>query len=125
MPTPTDFLQDADGDLDFSSGLKRTPDLNTFVAQALSVNFNWWLGEWFLNLNAGLPFQRVIGQRPDLNLFRSIFTKAALATRGVASVKSIGLAFDGRTRTLTVQPFGLVLVDGTTVPDPGEFEVKL
>ena len=116
MPEPTDFLQTADGDLDFSQGLQRTPDLITFTKQKLSETLNFWVGEWFLDLRAGVPYLRVIGQRPDLSLLQDMLRKACLLTPGVGSVQKIAAVYDGRTRTATVQPLGVRTIDGDPVP---------
>src|SRR6185503_8634444 len=104
MPRPVDFLQDSDGDLDFSKGLQHTPDLVTYVLQKLGENFNFWQGEWFLDLRKGIPyFKYVIGQKFDRFLLQTLFRRAAARTHGVGSVEALTLAFNGPTRELVVQ----------------------
>ncbi len=116
MATPTDFLQTADGDLDFSQGLRRTPDLITFTAQKLSESLNFWRGEWYLDLREGVPFLRVIGERPDLSLLRDMLRKTCLQTTGVGSVGKVAAAYDGRSRSVTVQPLDVRTTEGDPVP---------
>ena len=122
MPIPTDFRQDDAGDL--ALPLRHTEGIVEYVTQKLSQTFNFWKGEWFLNLNAGLPmFELVIGQPYDAALVQSIFQDAALKTRAVSDVFTIATAFDSGRRVLSVDPIGVIAIDGTEVPDPGPFVI--
>lgn len=122
MPIPTDFVQTDSGDLAFP--LRRTSGIVPYVVQKLGQTFNFWKGEWFLDLNEGIPmFEFVLGQPYDAALIQAIFTEAALKTRGIADVATIDTSFDSRQRLLTVDPIGVVAIDGTEVPDPGPFVI--
>lgn len=115
---PTTLLVDpATGDLDVSQGLRLTTDLQTYVAQRLFDNLSFFLNEWFLNLNEGIPyFERVIGAKPDLALIDTLYRRAILATPGVGSIKNLKLDFDRATRALSVR-FEATLIDGTQVSE--------
>ncbi len=118
MPIPRDFLQTADGDLDFSEGLRFTPDLATYVQQCLRVNLSTFLGEWFLDTRLGLPFFRVTaGRRFDPALVDAMYRQAVQKTNGVASVDAVELDFD-RTRRVLAVNIACTAADGSAVAFP-------
>ena len=123
MAAIEDFLQDSSGDLDLSGpDLQVTPSLETFVAQGLSESFQFWQGEWYLDLREGFPyFQEVIGDKVDRDLLQGLLRSAALKTSGVASVEGIALTFGGASRTLTAR-VQVRATDGEVV-DVGAFIV--
>jgi hypothetical protein len=122
VPTPRDFLQTDSGDVDFSRGLRFTPDLQTYVTQKLGRTLSFWEGEWFLNRREGVPLLRlVIGRRFDRSLVEAVLRRACLRTRGVAAVTSLTPVFDNRTRAVSVEFGSVQCVDGTEIPDPGPF----
>jgi hypothetical protein len=93
----------ADGDWDLSLGLQVCPDRATYVRQNLSVTFNFWAGEWFLDTREGIDyFGLVYGRKYDRGLLTALFRDAALATTGVGSVDSLELRFDNVARQLYV-----------------------
>lgn len=111
---PFSFLQTDDGDVDLRFIF--TPDLPSYVAQALRTNLSFFLGEWFLDTRQGVPlFQRILGVRYDANLVSQVFRKAALLTPGVAAVPTLISAFDRRSRTLSLPTFRATLRDGSTL----------
>jgi hypothetical protein len=125
VPIPRDFLQDASGDLDFSQGLRQTPDLPTFVRQKFSENFNFFQGEWFLDTTKGLPmFKYVIGQKFDGPLLNTLYRRAAVKTHGVGSVDALSLEYDNRLRLLSVA-IDARTVEGEEVPAAEPFIVEI
>ncbi len=119
MPVPTDFLQTSDGDLDFSEGLRQTPDLVTFVRQQLSQTVAFFQGEWFLDQRLGVPYFRyVLGKRPDFPLVQELMRRVISKTRGVGSVGQVALTLDPATRALEVHAPEVKTTDGDPV-DPG------
>ncbi len=101
-------------------------DLGAEVAQRLTVRFNFFLGEWFLDTTEGTPwFQRVLVKAPSDRVIRTVLTNVIVATEGVASI--VSLAYDiGRDRRLSVR-FVCQLVDGTTFRSTefAQFQVDL
>ncbi len=116
--TPFTLLVDSStGDVDVSRGLRFTTTLAQYVAQRLFDNLSFFLNEWFLNLNEGIPyFEQIIGQKPDLPLIDTLYRRAILATAGVGSISNLQLSFDRATRALSVR-FEAALVDGTTITE--------
>jgi hypothetical protein len=101
-------------------------DLGVEVAQRITVRFNFFLGEWFLDASEGTPwFQRVLVKAPSDRVVRTVLTQVITGTEGVASI--VSLAYDiGKDRLLSVR-FVAQLVDGSTFrsTDYAPFQVDL
>ncbi len=115
---PFTFLVDpSTGDVGVSQGLRFTPDLITYTAQRLFDNLCFFLNEWFLDLNEGIPyFEKIIGQKPDLPLVDTLYRRAILATVGVGAITNLKLDFDRATRILAVR-FEATLTDGSVITE--------
>jgi hypothetical protein len=99
----TSFLQNSSGDWDLTRGLRRVPDRATYVRQNLSVTFNFWFQEWFLDRREGIDYFRLVwGTKFDRRLLTALFHDAAVATTGVGSVDSLELRYDNVARVLYV-----------------------
>jgi hypothetical protein len=81
------------------------------VMQAVRIRLATIAGEWFLDLDLGIPlFERVgvstaraiFGQKFDQTKAANEFRKAILSTPGIVSVTSLEVTFDGKTRAMTV-----------------------
>ena len=94
------------GDLELVNGnlvvLGRTPETHVqYVRQKLAARFKFFLGAWFLNLNAGAPYFRdLFVKNPNLDLVRSMFLRLVRETPGVLDVPSFSLVYDARARTV-------------------------
>jgi hypothetical protein len=104
-----DWELDDDGDLIMP--LRYTLGLAA-VAQGLRIRVQMFKGEWFLNLDEGLPYlendsvaetDALFGQRFDKAKALSAFRRVITATPYVESILSLGVTFDGATRTLNVE----------------------
>lgn len=102
-----------DGDLDISTrSLRLTNTLPEYVSQRIAQRLRFFLGEWFLDVRLGLPYFRyVFVKKPDLALIASIFSRVIRDTAGVATLRSISVSVDSKTRTGYVA-FEAVLVSG-------------
>lgn len=101
--TPRTLKLDADGDLDFSTGNLQVLAGAEAIVQGVLVRLQFFKGEWFLDLDAGIPyFQSVLVKNPDPNVLQTIFREAILATPGVLALTSLVLTLDRVTRRLTV-----------------------
>ena len=91
------------GDIDVSGGdLHLTSDLEA-IRQSIRIHLEFFRGEWFLDVDAGLPyFQEILIKNPQLPALQSIFRAELLKVQGVTSVQSISLDFDRTSRALTV-----------------------
>lgn len=113
---PFSFISTSTGDLDLSKGLQQTTTMAQYVAQRLRQNLSFFLGEWFLDRRQGLPYwKRIIAQRYDQALIEQIFRKACEATIGVARVARIQVAFNRRTRVLSIPSLIVICNDGSKI----------
>lgn len=88
-------------------------DLSTEVGQRLWVSFNFFLGEWFLNLDEGTPwFQRILGKGVGDRVIRAVLGQVILQCEGVAQLNRFSYEVS-RQRVMTVR-FTCTLEDGTT-----------
>lgn len=81
------------------------------VVQAVRVRLLFYRGEWFANLDAGVPYlerdgvaaaDALLGQHFNRAKAEAAFREAILDTPGIVEIKSLVVAFDGATRTLSV-----------------------
>lgn len=110
---PVTFKRDADGNLDplalysaasFDSGM-------TAVMTGVRTRMQQVAGEWFLNLDVGLPlFERdgvdsarvILGNRFDPLLLRAPVLAAILGTPGVSEVLELRITFDAAARHVDI-----------------------
>lgn len=73
------------------------------VGQAVKIALLFIKGEWFLNINLGVPyFDQFFIKAPRINLLRSILRKTIEDTPGINSVLALDLSYDPQARTLSV-----------------------
>lgn len=71
--------------------------------------------EWFVNLDAGLPwFTELMGNNPNLFKIRTYIAKQIIGTDGVDKLKTLQLNFNKAERKLDIE-FEYVDVYGTTI----------
>jgi hypothetical protein len=98
--TPLDLAIDAaDGDLYVG------PDGPAFVAgidavaQLALIRLRLFMEEWFMNLDAGVPwYQEFLGHKFDEALLRARITGQCLATPAVTAVIALVIEYDATTR---------------------------
>ncbi len=89
-------LELTNGDLTLSKGVDA-------VKQALRQELKMFAGEWFLDLDYGVPYYKnVLVKKPNTGLIRGIFEETILATPGVLELTSLSLDYNSAARTLTV-----------------------
>lgn len=118
-----DWELDDDGDvlipLRFTRGLAG-------VTQGISIRVRMFRGEWFLNLDEGIPYfdndtvteaEALLGQLFDQQKALTAFRRVITAAPYVESILSLAVSFEGTTRTLSVTwrvKSALGVVEGTT-----------
>lgn len=87
------------------------------VAQLVAIAIRLWKGEWFLNLDAGVPWiQEILGKKFDAALIRQRLLEAVTKVPGVVEVLKLDVSFNASDRTLTVT-HALRTEFGDTEPD--------
>ncbi len=113
---PISFLLDSDGELDFKAGMAFSSG-RAGVAQSIRVRVLLFKGEWFANLDTGLPWhQDILGQKFETTRVRDAFRTVIATAPGVESIEKLTVSFDGDTRTLTVG-WTVLTTFGDTVED--------
>lgn len=95
---------DANGDMTFGrEQINFYKDDPVGVAQNVSTRLRLWLGEWFLNVEDGMPWlTQVIGKYTTATRDFAI-TQRILGTPGVLSIATYGSQLDRDTRQFDVQ----------------------
>ena len=117
---PMDLMCGDDGDLAFVNGDVPLVRGDTGVRQEARIRLSFWLGEWFLDLTAGIDFLGRVFTKPA----RPVSAQAAFRTElrkttRVRSVQDVTLDFAGADRRLSLS-FIASTVSGTTVEGTAE-----
>ncbi len=84
------------------------------VAQGIRIRLQLWRGEWFLDLDAGMPYlptedgavpesAAILGQKFDSVKARTAVRREILSTPGVVDIPELRITFDGPTRALGIE----------------------
>ncbi|QMV49886.1 MAG: baseplate sheath protein [Mu-like cryoconite phage AB09] len=112
----SDIALDATGDLLITDGALSLVDGADAVTQLLSQSYKFFAGEWFLDVDLGIPyFEKVFTKNPDPVVLDTIFKRVALNTPGILSLDSFGFQFDSKMRSLTIR------LRATSTDGPVEF----
>jgi hypothetical protein len=117
-----DFLQDEDGDLVIP--LQHAAGVQA-AKQGIRDRLLLFKGEWFLNLDVGVPwFQRILGKKFVEAIARSEIRAAILSYPAVADVPVLDLTFDRADRKLSVAFEARLVFDDltTTLKDSLDLE---
>jgi hypothetical protein len=121
---PIDVATDANGDLfmdangtKFSSGL-------TGIVQAARIRMRLFAGEWFLNLDKGVDWWAILGEKFDAAAEAALhddLSKNLLDTPGILSITTLTFDLNHTTRVLTINwramsQFGDTKLDTLAVP---------
>ena len=101
------------GDAVFINGPLTTKGVTTerieTVAQRLRIRLLTFMGEWFANVNYGIPYyQRILARKPTKSAVDQIFQQAILAEEGVKEITSFSSTYTNRVYSATFR----VKVDG-------------
>lgn len=97
------YMNEVTGDLDLTN---RTPRLTAStieeVRQKVELRLRRLKGEWFANINLGVPyFQTILKKGVNKNLVDSILRKEITDTNGVIRITKFASEFNNQQRTYT------------------------
>lgn len=73
------------------------------ISQQIKISLQFWLGEWFLNTQLGVPYlERICVKSPNIQHIRQIFRNTIQNVSGVTAVNALDLTVDASKRVLTV-----------------------
>jgi len=74
------------------------------IAQDVTTRLRFFLGEWFLNLKAGIPFyDKIFVKNPSMPDVISTLSKVITTTPGINSItKALEWEYDGAIRAMTI-----------------------
>jgi hypothetical protein len=82
------------------------------IAQNLAIRLRFFLGEWFLNILAGVPYYQYFFIKDPNQIQVETFLKDEISnTEGVLEITSFSSDFNGYNRTFTVD-FGCKTISG-------------
>ena len=127
MPGVVDLLQNEDGALAFVEDAEGRLDLALVdgaeqVTQDIRSRLRMWRGEWWLDLDAGYPYDTVIATKPaNATLAAQYVRDIVAATPGVTRMDSSAFSSSFAARRLTVvaravTPWGTVGVPVISLP---------
>lgn len=101
---PRDWLLDKDNDLVITTDLQWSRGLPA-VVQSCRIALQMFQGEWFLDLDAGIPYwNNILGQKPGTAVVaaRTAFRSALMAVESVTEVLKLDVTYDGKTRSMKI-----------------------
>lgn len=102
---PRDLLLDANNDLVITGGDFQFARGITAVTQSCRISVQMYEGEWFLNLDAGIPYlDGILGKPAGMVelVAKKEYRDELLAVEGVLKITKLDTSFDPITRTLDV-----------------------
>lgn len=100
----SDLKIGVDGDLEIKNGNLQLTSGDDAVRQHLQQRLRTFLGEWFLDLDVGVPyFQDILVKNPNVNQVDGILKQTILTTPGVVELVSFTMNSDPTARTLMVE----------------------
>mgnify|MGYP000170257016 CR=1 FL=1 len=92
------------GDIDLTNGSLNLVDGVDAVTQLLNQRLKFFYGEWFLNLDSGIPyFEKVFQKNPNPSVLDSLFKRVILGTPGILRLLEFQMTLDTTKRTLAVK----------------------
>lgn len=101
---PRDLLLDDDNDLVVGTDLAFSRGIQA-VVQSIRIALQMFAGEWFLDLDAGIPYwQAILGQKPAAAVAAAnlAFRNELTDTDGVLKVLKCAVTYDRDTRTMSI-----------------------
>ena len=83
------------------------------IVQRVKIHLRWFLGEWFLDTSAGVPWmQQILGQKNVSNATMLIRAQI-VGIDGVDSINSLNVRFDTSSRELSI--YAVLSIGGQSI----------
>ncbi|KGE06447.1 hypothetical protein LA03_31600 [Burkholderia gladioli] len=93
---------DTGGDWTFGRGRADYADRSESVAQRVATRLRSFRGDWFLDLDHGIPWIERMERGNERDRLESDIKRQILGTVGVERILAFDIAVDGQTRRMTV-----------------------
>ncbi|ACB92446.1 hypothetical protein D1605_005180 [Xylella fastidiosa subsp. fastidiosa] len=94
---------DSQGDWTFGNGRGNYAAASDCLAQRVKTRLRSFRGNWFLDLDHGLPWLELMERPADLVHLEHEVKRCILSTEGVSRLTAFSMALEADTRTLTIQ----------------------
>ena len=110
------FELDASGDIQLEDGqIKTISDRLESIRQKATVALNTFEGEWFLDVNFGVPYrEEILIKNPSVSRISAVLRDTLESVNGVTTVTELSISIDRATRTLSAE-FELNIETGETI----------
>jgi len=89
-----------------------TSSLSRYVSQKLRIRLSFFRGEWYLNINKGIPyFESVFVKNPNISFIEDLIILEINTCPGVEELLNLNLEVEKSTRELIIN-FTVKLEDG-------------
>ncbi len=73
------------------------------VAQRVKQALLLFKGEWFLDIDAGVPYyESILGQKKDLDTIRAIYVSTIRSVKGVKDLTELNIEYDNNVRVISI-----------------------
>jgi len=90
------------GDWTFGAGLANYKIDSEAVRQNLQTRLKSFVGDWFLDIEAGIDWLTLLGERETEDQILSDVQRVTLATTGIARIESLEISTDRQLREATI-----------------------
>lgn len=98
-----DLKLDEDHDLELAGFDLQLTDNTEIVKQRLKQALLTFKGEWFLNVDLGIPYyESILGEKNSLQAIRSIFISSIGKVEGVREITEFELKYNDDTRLVSI-----------------------
>lgn len=81
----------------------------------VNKRLRFYLAEWFADQRLGVPYhQQILGKKTPEPVVRSIFSQTISRTPGIAKLDRLGIEFDPRARTMSID-WAATMLDGSHI----------
>lgn len=93
---------DSNHDWTFGQGFSSYANQSEAIAQCVQTRLWSFMGDWFLDLEHGLPWLEQMDRTTNLNAFERQIKRAVLEVEGVKQIQAYHTDLDSNSRQLTV-----------------------